>query len=298
MAEDTLPWLWDDVVEPVLDRLGLTQPVSEPGTRRMWWIPCGPMAHFPLHAAGHHLETPPDGEPRRTVMDRVVSSYTPTVRALSRARAWHARREAGTGDSGVPRLLTVAMPHTPGSRDLPGARTEYQSLARLFPAMEGLVGEEATHKAVLSRLATHPWAHFACHSGPDPDDPYRSHLLVHDHAVNPLNVLEISRLRLEKSEFAYLSACSTAVTRRDLADESLHVVTAFQLAGFPQVVGTLWQVNDTIAVEIAERIYTQLATDGFDPARAGISVHGAVRLVRDRYPRFPTLWAAHVHMGP
>lgn len=298
MAEDTLPWLWDGVAEPVLDLLGLTQPLGEPGMRRLWWILCGPLAHFPLHAAGRHLQASPEGEPRRTVMDRVVSSYTPTVRALSHTRARHARRKTPSGESGPPRVLAVAMPHTPGARDLPGARTEYQHLARLFPAMEGLVGEEATRQAVLSRLGTHPWAHFACHAGSDPDDPYRSRLLVHDHAVSPLNVLEISRLRLETSEFAYLSACSTAVTRRDLADESIHVVTAFQLAGFPQVIGTLWQINDTIATEIAERVYAELAAGGFDPARTGASVHAAIRLIRDRYPRFPTLWSAHIHMGP
>ncbi|MFF8032712.1 CHAT domain-containing protein [Streptomyces sp. NPDC016626] len=298
MAEDTLPWLWDDVAEPVLDRLGPIPRPEERGARRMWWIPCGPLAHFPLHAAGHHLETPPGGEPRRTVMDRVVSSYAPTVRALSHARARQARPGTSSAGSGRPRVLAVAMPRTPGERDLPGARTEYRHLARLFPAMEGLTGEEATRDAVLSRLAVHPWVHFACHAGTDPDDPYRSHLLVHDHAANPLNVLEISRLRLEESEFAYLSACSTALTGRDLADESLHVVTAFQLAGFPHVVGTLWQVNDTVAVEITEHIYAHLAAGGFDAARAGTSVHGAIRLVRERFPRFPSLWAAHLHMGP
>ncbi|MEU3612879.1 CHAT domain-containing protein [Streptomyces sp. NPDC006872] len=298
MAEDTLPWLWDDVAAPVLDLLGRTEPAGRTGMRRMWWIPCGPLAHFPLHAAGRHLQAPSADGRRETVMDSVVSSYTPTVRALSHARAQHSRRAAPSGESGLPRVLAVAMPQTPGARDLPGARTEYQHLARIFPALEGLVGEEATRQAVLSRLAAHPWAHFACHAGVDPDDPHRSHLLVHDHAANPLNVLEISRLRLERSEFAYLSACATAVTGRDLADEALHVVTAFQLAGFPQVVGTLWQINDTIAVEIAERVYAQLAADGFDAARTGVAVHTAIGLIRDRYPSFPTLWAAHIHMGP
>ncbi|MGW1779341.1 CHAT domain-containing protein [Streptomyces sp. NPDC002143] len=298
MAEDTLPWLWDDVAEPVLDLLGLTHAVGRTGTRRLWWIPCGPLAHFPLHAAGRHLQAPSADGRRETVMDSVVSSYTPTVRALSHARARHTRRATPSGESGPPRVLAVAMPHTPGARDLPGARTEYQHLARIFPALEGLVGEEATREAVLSRLAAHPWAHFACHAGVDPDDPHRSHLLVHDHAAHPLDVREISRLRLERSEFAYLSACATAVTGRDLADEALHVVTAFQLAGFPQVVGTLWQINDTIAVEIAERVYAQLAADGFDAARTGVAVHAAIGLIRDRYPSFPTLWAAHIHMGP
>lgn len=297
MAQDTLPWLWDTVAAPVLDLLGLTGAADAPDAPRVWWIPCGPLAHFPLHAAGHHRAEQAAGEPRRTVMDRVVSSYAPTVRALSHARAQLARRvtrSAGT----PPQVLAVAMPHTPGAGDLPGARAELRHLTELFPAVDGLVGPRATRRTVLSGLAAHPWAHFACHAGVDPDDPYRSLLLVEDHATRPLTVREISRLRLERPEFAFLSACSTAVTRRDLSDESLHVVTAFQLAGFPQVVGTLWQIDDTVAAGIAEHVYAQLAEAAFDPAGAGIAVHRAIRLIRDRYPRFPTLWAAHIHMGP
>ncbi|MGY3681145.1 CHAT domain-containing protein [Streptomyces sp. TE33382] len=299
LAAGTLPWLWDAVAGPVLDHVGFTGPLDEDSPRRLWWVPCGPLAHFPLHAAGHHLEAPAEGVPRRTVMDRAVSSYTPTVRALAHARSLRAgRRAAAAGEPRGPlRALAVAMPHTPGAAELPGAEREYEHLARLLPAVDELVAHDATRASVLSRLPTHPWVHFACHAGTDPADPYRSHLLVHDHARHPLTVLDISRLRLESSEFAYLSACSTAATAPELADESIHVATAFQLAGFPNVVGTLWQVDDTIAAGIAEHIYTGLAADGFDSARAGECVHRATRLMRDRYPRFPTLWSAHLHLG-
>lgn len=297
MVHDTLPWLWDAVAGPVLEQLGLTSPVDGHRTRRLWWIPCGPLAFFPLHAAGHHLERPAIG-PRRTVMDRVVSSYTPTVRALSHARAQRARQTASS-PSGPrpPRVLAVAMPYTPDASELEGAQREYEHLEQRFPEFEGLVGEDATREAVLSRLATHPWAHFACHAGADPTDPSRSHLLVYDHADRPLSVLEVSRLRLDSSAFAYLSACSTAVTTPRLADEALHVVTAFQLAGFPHVVGTLWEINDTMAATIAEHIYTHLGAVGYDPAHTSACVHRATRLMRDRFPSFPTLWSAHIHMG-
>jgi len=52
-------------------------------------------------------------------------------------------------------------------------------------------------------------------------------------------VAAISRLRLP-GVLAYLSACSTAVTGPELADESVHIVSAFQLAGYQHVIGTLW----------------------------------------------------------
>jgi CHAT domain-containing protein len=195
-------------------------------------------------------------------------------------------------------MLAVVMPYTPQERDLPGARQEFKKLRRLFPAVEGLVGPAATRDAVLSGLPSSPWVHFACHAASDPDDPFNSHLLVHDHADHPLRVAEMSRLNLAGTEFAYLSACSTAVTAANLVNESIHVVSACQLAGYPHVVGTLWEISDLFATTIAERVYEDLAAGGFDAGRSGTCLHRAVRLTRDRYPRNPTLWAAYIHAGP
>ncbi|GII87240.1 CHAT domain-containing protein [Sphaerisporangium siamense] len=292
----TLAWLWDAVAGPVLDRLGLTGAADEltdaaGGERRLWWVPCGPMAYFPLHAAGHHEDPPGPG--RRTVMDRVVSSYTTTVRALAHARARRAERPGPRR----PRVLAVAMPETPGAAPLPGARVEYSRLSRLFPGLDGLVGPDATRDAVLSRLPRSAWAHFACHAAADPADPSGSHLLVHDHAGRPLDVVEVSRLRLRDAEFAYLSACDTAVTAPELADECVHVVSAFQLAGFSHVVGTLWEIGDAAAAQLAVKVYEDLVAAGSDPAHAARCLHRATRALRDRHPGMPTLWASHVHMG-
>ncbi|MEU9026763.1 CHAT domain-containing protein [Streptomyces sp. NPDC048383] len=300
VAGEILPWLWDQLAGPVLDRLGLTGPVHDREPARLWWIPCGPLAFFPLHAAGHHHDDPTRG-PRRTVLDRVVSSYTPTVRALAHARTQRARQDrsrrlpARRGEP--PHLLAIAMPQTPGETELPAALAENRYLSTLFPSAHPLVGPQATRDSVLAALAATPWAHFACHADTDSEDPSRSRLLVHDHLSKPLTVLEISRLRLEKSEFAYLSACNTAVTTPELADEAIHVVSAFQLAGFPHVVGTLWQVDDTVAAEIAIHFYGQFPGAAFDADRTALQLHRTTRAFRDRFPRFPTLWSAHIHMG-
>lgn len=287
----TLAWLWDVVTGPVLERLRITdRPVGDHSHTRVWWVPCGVLALFPLHAAGHHLDQP--GSRCRTVFDRAVSSYSPTVRGLAHARAGAARRRTGH-----PTMLAVAMPHTEGARDLPNAKKEFDELTRLFPGLTGLTGEDATRDAVLSELQGSGWVHFACHAAADPVDPFGSQLLVHDHARRPLTVLEVSRLRLTECEFAYLSACSTAITTLRLADECIHAVSAFQLAGYPHVVGTLWEIGDAIAAEIAVGIYEDLLSNGSDPASSGSCLHRVMRTIRDRYPHQPTLWAAHIHMG-
>lgn len=66
-----LEWLWTSITCPCLDALKFTSPISSAvGWPHVWWIPTGPLIHFPLHAAGRHRQG--GGE---TVLDRVMSSY-------------------------------------------------------------------------------------------------------------------------------------------------------------------------------------------------------------------------------
>ncbi|MFI2642120.1 CHAT domain-containing protein [Streptomyces sp. NPDC018610] len=283
---DTLEWLWDTVVGPVLGELGLTaEPAADGPWPRIWWAPVGPLSLLPLHAAGHHR----DGGP--VLLDRVVSSTTPTIRALGHARA--GRRD----DRNEPRLLVVAMPHTPGAPDLPGAQAEADHLAALIPGATVLVGADATRDAVLDALPASGWAHFACHGYSDPDNPSDSHLALHDHDRAPLRVLDLSRLRLRNAEFAFLSACDTARTPARLSDEAIHPLAAFQIAGFSQVVGTLWRVDDVVAPAFSRQLYGELIADRSGALCASAAVHHTVRQLRAKYPNLPSVWAAHVHAG-
>jgi hypothetical protein len=129
---DLLAWLWDVIADPVLDALGITGPPA-PGGRwpRVWWCPTGPLTMLPIHAAGHP-------QPGRCVLDRVISSYLPTLGALVRAR--HAGPAPGTGG-----LLTVAMPETRDRRPLPSARQEAARVAA------GFLGPVPAHRAVTLR---------------------------------------------------------------------------------------------------------------------------------------------------
>lgn len=272
----TLGWLWDELAEPVLSDLGLTsRPAGE--WPRIWWSPTQFLSFLPLHAAGHHC-----GADARAVLDRVVSSYTPTVRALAQARA---------GQDRPPVPLVVAMPHTPGATDLPGARPETEIVTRKLPGTVVLTEDEATRDRILAALPAATWVHFACHATSSWENPSQSRLLAHDHATRPLTVLDISRLHLDAAELAYLSACHTARGGLRLADEALHLTTAFQLAGYRHVVGTLWAIVDQVAVEVSEGIYTILTTPGADAGRAPFAVHAATRALRDRFPDVPSLWA-------
>ncbi|MFF2327654.1 MULTISPECIES: CHAT domain-containing protein [unclassified Streptomyces] len=277
-VRETLAWLWQAVTGPVLDRL--------PAATRVWWSPGGLLGTLPLHAAAPAGAAP-------GALDRVVSSYTPTLRALHHARR-RAARPAGTG------TLVVSVAQATGQAPLPGARREADSLARLLPRATLLADATATHSAVVSALPRHAYAHFACHALGDLERASGSRLVLHDHTERPLTVRDLARLRLPSVRLAYLSACGTLRTSPELADEAVHIVSAFQMAGFPHVVGSLWHVDDLIGAEVALSVYDTLNSgDGtLDVARTAEALHRAVHTLRDTYPQTPSLWACQVHAGP
>ena len=300
-----LEWLWDVVTAPVLRFLGHHHsPTPGQDWPRIWWVLGGPLSMLPIHAAGHHND--PAGPDRRTTMDRVVSSCIPTIRALRHARQ-HLARQHGTAN----RSLIVAMPTTPGlpgGGRLPNVADEATLLQARLPdpvllaepgTDTGLHPDDLPTKAnVLAHLPGTAIAHFACHGHTDPADPSRSLLLLHDHQHDPLSVAGLAPVALDHAELAYLSACSTGITTDTrLLDEAIHLVTAFQLAGFPRVIGTLWEINDHVAVRIADAFYTALTAGALDTGRAASALHHAVRAIRDECPGIPSRWAAYIHAG-
>ena len=110
-------------------------------------------------------------------------------------------------------------------------------------------------------------------------------------------VLTLERLAFVPLErtLAYLSACRVPLGGGQRLDDAVHVGAAFQLAGFPHVIATLWPVGDLAARRFARLTYEALGTDqNLDPARA---VHHVVRTVRDLLPDRPSVWAALAHFG-
>lgn len=273
---ETLSWLWDAVCAPVLDIVDLA-----PGDR-IWWIPTGLLGFLPLHAATCQASG-------ASMLDRAVSSYVPSVRALAHARA------RADGDRPL-EALVVGMPRTPNAADLPGALREADLVAGRAGLARQLVGPDATSVTVTSALRSCRWAHFACHAvtAASPSD---SHLLLHDHEQRPLTAGTISRLRLDTAVLAYLSACHTAVPTAELADEVIHIASAFHMAGYPQVVGTLWAVDDSVAATIAELFYDQVMTGVPDPRRAPAALRDVLVRLRREHPDRPSRWASHVHIG-
>ena len=305
---DVLAWTWQAITEPVLTALGYTDTPTGPveDWPRVWWCPTGPASGLPLHAAGHHPRTRSQYEKmgeaaaiRNTVAGRVVSSYTPSLAALIRARTRPAPQQV--------QVLAVGVPDAPGQDPLPAVHAELQALVDALPRSTRrtpLVGVAATRQAVKDTMPEHTWLHLSCHGDQDPIDASRSAFLLYD---QPLTLADLATLNLPQADLAYLAACQTATGDVRLPDEALHLAAALQLVGYRHVLATLWNISDIAAPAIAHAIYTHLAhpdpnhprpDDHPDSAHAAHAVHHAVTHLRQALPSEPLVWAPYIHLGP
>lgn len=297
---DVLRWLWNVAVEPVLEDLGyLRRPDDGELWPKVWWIGGHLLGHLPLHAAGHHDDLSADPA-RRTTLDRVVSAYTPTIRAL------HYSRLRRNEDSPVRTGLAIAMPSTPGlgaSADLPHAREEVASLCRAVAdtrllVESGDIESRPTRRNVLAGVARADIVHFACHGHFDLRRPQESTLLLCDHLSDPLTVRDVAGARTGGGQLAYLAGCETASGMHRLPQETINFASAFQLAGFPHVVGALWAIDDSVAADVADVFYREMGVNGqLTPSLAAQALHTAVRAIREEWNAAPSLWAPFAYFG-
>ncbi|NEA24562.1 CHAT domain-containing protein [Actinomadura bangladeshensis] len=277
-------WLWDEIAERTLAALGLTA-APGPGQLwpRLWWCPTGPLTLLPLHAAGHHGAAGDDA-----VLDRAVSSYTPTLRALLEAR--RPMPQAPEHE----RMLIVALPDAPEQVPLENVVRERDLIVSLFPDRHTLLDESATTGVVRAELSRHRWAHFSCHGSQNLADPSQGGLILRDES---LTIADVSAQQHD-GEFAFLSACMTAVGGVRLPDEAITLAAALHFTGYRQVIGTMWAVHDQTAADVAAMVYTDLtATGRFDPKRSARSLHAAIRHLRDVAGAPAHAWTPFIHLG-
>lgn len=181
---------------------------------------------------------------------------------------------------------------------------EVKDLGIIFSkaSIDTTVMQNPTKAQALSELPKHAIAHFSC-QGFSSYNPSQSSLLLEDWKIGPLTVSDLTSLNMEFASLAYLSACHTSAMRNlDLLDEPISLSSAIQLAGYPSVVGSLWQVGDSRSAEVARHVYRWILGDvEFDARRAAEGLHKAVRCLRDQ-TRFhsecdPLAWASYIYVG-
>jgi tetratricopeptide (TPR) repeat protein len=302
---EILEWLWDVVANPILDALGFTQCPLDEKWPHVWWIPTGPLSKFPLHAAGIHHDNSTE-----TVLDRVMSSYSSSIKAII-----HGRRYPVPKLSVRSKALLVAMNHTPGHTKLSFAAQEIEELNAICKSLRlDPIQPKRNKEAIMSHIPKCKIFHFAGHGQTDYIDPLQSYLLLEDwendpltaatllgKASNPQGSMNVDHLNSSPYAFepyqidhgnlpflAYLSACGTGQIRdQTFSDESIHLINVCQTSGFRHAIGTLWEVNDQVCVDMARITYEGMRDGGMTDESVCRGLHNASRELRDRWLNTP-----------
>jgi tetratricopeptide (TPR) repeat protein len=299
-------WLWTTCVKPILEKIAeLTSGEEEANMKpRIWWIGTGAASSLPFHAAGIYDRAASEG--LQSCLSRSISSYTPSIKSLIHART--VATKVSLSPTRKRTLVIATMPTTPGHSALAGASLEADVVRETVSqtwAVESRVHPTASQ--VLEKISSSDVVHFACHGSSDPLDPSQSHLLlqkndVKDKTVDRLTVSALLEANTKaESWLAYLSACSTAEVRvKSLTDESLHLTSAFQMAGFAHVIGSLRPADDSICVQVAKHFYSFLIDkeDSTDQNRiVAEGLNYATLQVSKIHPNNPDMWAQFIHQG-
>jgi CHAT domain-containing protein len=154
------------------------------------------------------------------------------------------------------------------------------------------LGPEASEQQFQSTLINHDMIHFAGHVYAE-EQVDQTFLLMH-HSLDSLFLQEIVSSRT-KANLIVLSGCQSALGRQS-PDAVISPAYGFTFAGTPNIISTLWSVEDHSSSMIFDYFYSYLA-DGIGSIEA---LSQAKRSFIDNAPkpsRHPFYWAPSIYYG-
>ncbi len=307
--------LYDSIMQPVVDRIGLTN--------RMFISPDGNLNLVPFDALIDEYDN--------YLVQRFHLHYLTSGRDL--LRSWMFETPADG---------PVVVVANPAGADLPGTDHEATLLASLLGGVVTMQHEVATESQLrthqrprILHLATHgtfgtgrpghtlldapapdddlfhsgtsvfdglpptqldnpmlySWLDLATPPAPPDDQPDTDEALLDD---GRLTAYEVSGWDLRGTELVTLSACDTAQGTYQQGEGILGLRRAFAIAGAQTQVMSLWKVSDTTTATLMEKYYRRLlAGEGRSEAMRNTQLE----LLRDPATRHPRDWAAFVVVG-
>lgn len=194
--------------------------------------------------------------------------------------------------------LIVGNPHLPNSPGwvlppLPGAEQEAQAVATMLNSTP-LLNEEATKSAILANVSSASLLYFATHGIANAQNPLADSFLMFSAAQLEQGwwtAGEVQETELE-ADLAILSACQTGLGQAHDAG-MIGLARAFQIAGVPRVVMSLWNVDDQVTSDLMQRFVQYLvdAENFSDYPRASEALRQAMLDIKQSHPD-PVKWAS------
>ncbi|KAG1827926.1 hypothetical protein EV424DRAFT_1597051 [Suillus variegatus] len=223
--------IWDQIMLLIVNVLEHVLKLKR--RSRIWLCPTAAFTSIPLHAA-HPFQTKADRSGKEPCLeDLYICSYTPTLSALIRSRQLMKKRVSSVLWKGKA-LLAVD--------------SELELVHKLVPcdgqSHHYFWRRSHTSRRTLSFAAEHLGAPcLSLASRTLSSLTIRIFVMRDEH----LTLLDIIERHLPQAEFAFLSACHTAVGDEETPDES--------------VIGTLWEVDDSVAKHVVEAFYKYMFGD-------------------------------------
>lgn len=159
-----------------------------------------------------------------------------------------------------------------------------------------MAGALATEKSFKENARDYGILHLAMHAFTDEENPMISGLIfteADDGEDDILRAYELQSMRLN-AELAVLSACNTGVGKLEKGEGIMSLGRSFRRAGVPNIVMSLWQVDDESTRRIMFSFYQYL--------QGGMPTDDALRQAKLDYletgrKTYPFYWSAFVFMG-
>jgi CHAT domain-containing protein len=277
--------LHDELVRPLLPFIG--------PQRALAFVPDGIVQSVPFAALWDRQTG------RYLVQDHVLGiapSGSVFVRALARAAEsyGHAPRALIVGNPQLDRRIWAGMP------SLPGAEAEAAEIAGLYTGSELISGVGATKNAFLDGAQASDVVHYAGHAAASADTASSARLFLapdpHTGDSGVLYLRDLGSRSFPRTSVVVLAACRTAAGTVSRVEGALSLGRPFLAAGVPFVVGTLWDIDDSISRRFFIAFHRALLMEG-DPALALRTAQLALLDSDDESLSHPASWAAFICMG-
>jgi CHAT domain-containing protein len=201
--------------------------------------------------------------------------------------------------------LVVGNPHHDRRlfADLPnlaGAEAEATEIAGLYPESTVLTGRAATKAAFLAGLRVSEVVHYAGHAASGEDAPAKARLFL---AADPpvadsgaLYLHELGKRSVPRARVVVLAACRTGAGTVSRVEGALSLGRPFLAAGVPDIVTTLWDIDDSVSRPFFVAFHRALQRRG-DPPLALRDVQISFLRGKDPSSVHPASWSSFMCMG-
>lgn len=161
-----------------------------------------------------------------------------------------------------------------------------------------LIGKAATKSQFFDLIGKHNILHLATHAQAFLEAPYQSYIAFYPDSTDfKLYLEELQYMRFEQTDLIYLSSCESNYGEISDSEGVMGISRAFAYAGCPNIVTSLWKMEDLTSSYLSNRFYYYLER-GNSMAKAlqlaKIDLLNDPQMNQFRHPRY---WAQLVYIG-